>query len=75
MHPTVVYAANLICGEKHDAEARARRVLAAQAKPEAIPSGAVEAAMLAWLTTNPDDASDAMRAALSAALLYMAGGE
>lgn len=60
--------------------ARARRVLAAQAKPEAISQGAIDAAVKAY-AKNPPRArawnvlSLKMRAALSAALLYIAGEE
>jgi len=73
MHPDVIEAAKIQFSElSEDTEKkRARRVIAAQAKPEAIPDGAVHAAVIE-LGASEAEVHEAMRAALSAALEYMA---
>jgi hypothetical protein len=81
MHPDVIEAADEFTPEGQ-AEDCARRVLAAQAKPEAISDGAVDAAIDArypgkdWRNLLSkeiiDHCRDELRATLSAALEYMA---
>ncbi len=86
MHPDVIEAAEVLCSMSEDAEPRARRVLAAQAKPETISDGAVDAAyselinvLDEWMMEDSSEFSkeimESIRAALSAALLHIAGGE
>jgi hypothetical protein len=76
MHPDVIEAARDYGEElqefgKENAIERARRVLAAQAKPEAISDGAARSAASAYLRAT-GSREERMRAALSAALLHMA---
>ncbi len=94
LHPSVIEAATywivedcVYQDEPNEArEDRARRVIRAQAQPEAINDEAVNAALDAWyhgenwrgLFVTIDAATNLrrdMRAAISAALLHMAGAE
>jgi hypothetical protein len=79
LHPSVIRAVNGVSMDSaSEEEACARRVLRAQAQPEAIPEETALAALEEYYkgaTVFRADEVKRMRAALSAALLYIAGGE
>jgi hypothetical protein len=76
MHPDVIEAVKVFRGEDDLlAELRVKDTLRAQAKPEAIPDGAVDAFDRELRKWNSPPSLEAKRAALSAALEHMAGGE